>query len=171
MPYKCSFLLLVVISFSISCKQQKMVKCCHSIFHIRPVNIGFIGFDSAEVKQVVMKMYKVDNHFQNPFDSLSADSLQFVFQNDTMIERTDRGSLLLIGPNVDYIIYYQNSTRQDTITSKLTEELLQCYMMEGHCSPGSSQPRILPVRDIRINGAIKELAGITNYQYAVYIPK
>lgn len=61
-------IILPTLSF-VSCK-PKEVTCCHYEQPLRPIYIGFVGFDTTEVKNVLIKKYKNDDSsFTNVIDS------------------------------------------------------------------------------------------------------
>lgn len=148
---------LIVIIFMMvnlsSCeKQGKKEICCHDILSIRPVALGFVGYDSTDLKNLRLFAYKRDSNFQNPVDSIFGRDYDFSFRHDTATVIAATAGKFFIAADIDYVISILDSSSVHTITKQVEgEKQTDCIEME-HCSPGSSQAIILPIQNIHVDG-------------------
>jgi len=143
---------------------------------IRPVYIGFIGFDSTEIKSATFIKYKNDDStFMNALDSITCSHLNLKSLGDTLYENEDTIMHLIVESGYKYSLSFQNPVRTYVITSKLYEEKKVCIIMEKQCSSGSYQADVQPLQDVAINGQITTLAddpeGKAFFLYHIYVKK
>lgn len=143
---KWCWIICISIAF-FSCK-RKIVTCCHTESYIRSVFIAFVGYDSTEVKTAVLRRFTYGSGFQQAIDSALYKGAFFVYSGDTAYDESPN---FLIGPNYEYSLTLSDSIVY-TFTSKPNEDVKVCVEMEEHCSLGSSQPVIYPLKEIKVNG-------------------
>ena len=140
----------------VSCKKKKET-CCYNILSLRPITLGFVGYDSIDLKNLRIIAYKRDSlGFVNPIDSVFGSDYQFSFHNDTAMAVSDTDGKFTANVNIDYIISLADSSSLHTITKQVNGETKRECIESEHCSPGSLETRIITIKNLHIDGILTE---------------
>lgn len=150
MKVSTRILLAFVVCWVLPSCKQKTYTCCYNTYYDKPVRIGFIGFDSTELKTLVLKKYSNDHKFTQPYDSVIGINSSFIFNNDTAIENMN--SAFLLSQKIDYSLEWQGSNTIHFFTTNDTSIVETCAWYDEMCRYSNTYPHYAIIRDLKING-------------------
>ncbi|MNS17928.1 hypothetical protein D3C72_496120 [compost metagenome] len=162
-----SFLLLGYIVI-LSCGKKEYG--CAYPYNYRPFGLAFVGYDSAEVAQLVMQTYAKNTNYTQLISSDTMLAVDIEQRHDTIFQNGHMAFFEIKESN-DYKIKIINTGEVLTIDSIQSGPATYSWTSATPCSPGAGQPRLSGYSSIRVNGVVKNISMIEPYRFAYYLTK
>lgn len=124
----------------------KKYTCSYNNYYV-PVSIAFVGYEVAELKEIVIRQYSAGSNFSDLISIDTIDASSAFFQTDTAyseIGNMHYSGFWGIQSGVDCLITLPGVSRDYTITGIRKGPEVITWTQEEPCSPGAGQARIVP---------------------------